>query len=187
MRVGANPTPVPARRPFEAAHQLMLADTPRACGASRSNRPHQSRQLFGRGPVLRGYLLLVLLVACSHSPALPERYQALLEAGQPQQILKEYSRPELVRQAPALFPYHANFGKLNLYCDEPFPPEQGAAILAEVKRRLSASTLYRPDDTHSAFVCNERWREEYYLNGAGKLGGLNYFPTQPSSVPPAAA
>ncbi|MGE0489532.1 MAG: hypothetical protein AB7S38_09990 [Vulcanimicrobiota bacterium] len=120
---------------------------------------------------------MLFLVACSRPPALSERYQALVKAGQPQQILSEYSRPDLVRQAPVLFPYHVDFGKLHLYSDEPFPPERGAAILAEVKRRLAASPLYHPEDTHSAFVCNERWREEYYLNGAGKLAGLNYFPT----------
>ena len=51
----------------------------------------------------------------SENPDLKRRYSELLEAGKPEQVLKEFSNEELVRSAGVLFDHHVSHGSLYLY------------------------------------------------------------------------
>lgn len=112
----------------------------------------------------------------SKTSPLESRYQELLAQGKPEQITSEFGSEELVRQAAALFPQHEQRGNLHLHSDREFASADGQRILELVEAKLLASPLYDPSLTHRVFLCHDAWREEFFLKGSGRLGGLNYWP-----------
>lgn len=91
-------------------------------------------------------------------------------------VVDEYGLDALALHAPALFEHHIALENLHLYSDEPFEKKAGTDVLEKVKKKLQASPIYQSEHSHSAFICNSQWREELFLRGSGRLGGLNYFP-----------
>ena len=105
------------------------------------------------------------------------RYAELQEKGHPQAISQEFVLAELVKEAPAMFDYETSYGNLSLYSDQPFDKTKAINILIDVDQRLKTSPIFDKNVVHRAFICNETWREELFLQGAGRIGGLNHFPT----------
>lgn len=106
------------------------------------------------------------------------RYLELKAAGTPERVLKEFTAEELVKGAPALFEYHAQHGRLHLYSDRPFQEKNALEILTEVDRRLSRSPMYERKE-NAAFICNDPWKENFFLRSSQKIGGDNHYPTAP--------
>lgn len=75
-----------------------------------------------------------------------------------------------------LFPYRADYLNLNLYSDEPFEPGAGVEVLKKVYVKLSASPLFDPEKSHSAFVCQRRWRQILFFNRHYGVGGVSDWP-----------
>jgi hypothetical protein len=107
------------------------------------------------------------------------RYRELSESGTPENILDEYSLDELVKEAPALFGYHVKYKNLHLYSDRPFEQSDAINILIDVHARLADSPIYSDSRDWSAFVCNDTWKEDFYLGGAGRIGGRAYLRAAP--------
>ncbi len=134
--------------------------------------------------------LAVLLTSCAGPEAagtpspqreshdIRSRFAELAAAGTPEKITAEFSREDLVREAPVLFEYHLQHGPLHLYTDRPFQEENGKQILTEVEKRLQRSPLYR-GEKNAAFICNDPWKEDFFLRGSKKIGGDNHYPMAP--------
>ena len=109
--------------------------------------------------------------------ALARRYEELVAENREKEILDEFEREELVKEAQAIFSHGVTYKNLGLYSDLRFDEEKGMEVLKSVHTKLSASSIFDPEEEHRAFLCQRDWTEEYFLNGAGRLGGLCYFPT----------
>ena len=74
--------------------------------------------------------------------------------------------------------FHASVGanNLTLYSDQPFSQEAGKHVLDLVAKKLSASPLYLPQQSHMAFICNARWRQRLFFNRNYGVGGVNQYP-----------
>ena len=75
-----------------------------------------------------------------------------------------------------LFPHHVSEGRLALYADEPFDPEAGRRLLADIEARIGASPLRPGDGVHRIFVAATPWRERLTFLWSYGAGGLNYYP-----------
>jgi len=131
-------------------------------------------------------ILLFLLLGCDpvrhhqvSSADFHSRFQALSQSGIPEQIAQEFSLEVLVKEAPALFPYHTKYKNLHLYSDHPFKDVDAIPILVEVHHRLSDSPIYDEKRARSAFICNDEWKEELFLGSKGKIGGRAYLRAAP--------
>lgn len=107
--------------------------------------------------------------------AIQKRWRELSEHGTPEKIVDEFALDDLILEAPSLFPHHVDWEGLSLYSDRPFEPTAGVEILRNIRARLQYSPLFNPEQRHSAFICNDEWREKLYLSGADRYGGLNYY------------
>lgn len=104
------------------------------------------------------------------------RFAQLSVEGTPQKITQEFDRDQLIAVAEELFVYSVTRKNLTLYSDQEFDRGKAAEVLTEVERRLKASPIYDENQSHHGFICNENWRNEFFMQGTGKYGGLNYFP-----------
>lgn len=133
--------------------------------------------------VTRLFILVVLVCGCAVQETRTEdvatRYEELRRLGTPEKIVEEFSRDSLVREAPLFFPYHASYKGLHLYSDCPFEQAQAIPILVEVHLRLSDSPIFESGRDRSAFICNDEWKEEFFLGGLGKIGGRAYLRAAP--------
>jgi hypothetical protein len=78
--------------------------------------------------------------------------------------------------AQAIFPYSVEVGRLSLNSDQPFDPDAGRALLADVERRISSSELDVPGQTHRIIIANDDWRRRITFLWSYGAGGLNYYP-----------
>ena len=104
------------------------------------------------------------------------RFAELSVQGKPEKITQEFDRDQLISVAEDLFNYSVSHKNLTLYSDQEFDRDKAAEVLTEVERRLKASPIYDENQSHQGFICNETWRNEFFMQGTGKYGGLNYFP-----------
>jgi hypothetical protein len=65
---------------------------------------------------------------------------------------------------------------LTLYSDQSFSPEAGKKVLEIVLAKLETSPLFSPQQHHTAFICNARWRQRLFFNRNYGVGGVNYYP-----------
>jgi hypothetical protein len=72
-----------------------------------------------------------------------------------------------------LFVYKYSTEGLNLYCDDPIPPEAGR-VLSDVHGRLKKSPLDEGRPTQNIFICNHRWRYLLLTNINAGGGGVAY-------------
>jgi hypothetical protein len=77
--------------------------------------------------------------------------------------------------AQAFYPYHQAEGRLALYTDRPFAPDDARRLLDDVETRLRRSPL---DDgrRHSIFIANTAWRRQLGFLTAGGAAGINWEP-----------
>lgn len=104
------------------------------------------------------------------------RFAQLSIQGKPEKITQEFNRDQLIAVAEDLFDYSVTDKNLTLYSDQEFDRDKALEVLAEVEQRLKASPIYDEHQPHHGFLCNEPWRDEFFMQGTGKYGGLNYFP-----------
>jgi hypothetical protein len=83
----------------------------------------------------------------------------------------------LLLSAPQPF-FHTSVSarNLTLYSDRPFTQDAGRQALALVEAKLAKSPLYKAEQTHLIFICNERWRQRIFFNYKYGAGGVNYYP-----------
>lgn len=75
-----------------------------------------------------------------------------------------------------LFAHTVAQGRLELLSDEPFDPEAGRRLLADVEARISRSPLDQRDGSHRIVVVNTAWRHRLTFLGYEGAGGLNRYP-----------
>src|SRR5215469_7613072 len=75
-----------------------------------------------------------------------------------------------------LFHWSVGAANLTLYSDRAFDEEAGKRVLEMARAKLSASPLYSADESHSAFICNARWRQRLFFTRHYGVGGVNYYP-----------
>ncbi|OKO70489.1 hypothetical protein [Bradyrhizobium sp. AS23.2] len=83
----------------------------------------------------------------------------------------------LARPQP-LFAYSVHSGRLPLYSDAPFEPDDGIRVLADIERRISSAPAEIADahSSYRVFIVNAEWRRRLtFLNNYG-AGGVNYYP-----------
>jgi hypothetical protein len=72
-----------------------------------------------------------------------------------------------------LFAYHASYGNITIYSDQPIPP-QVTPILEDVESRLAKSPLNDPALQHRIFLCSTAARFSFFANYNYRVGGVNY-------------
>lgn len=65
---------------------------------------------------------------------------------------------------------------LELYSDQPFLIAAGERVLEAADAKLARSPLYAPEQVHSVFICNARWRQRLFFTYQYGVGGVNYYP-----------
>jgi hypothetical protein len=80
----------------------------------------------------------------------------------------------IVAYPEPLFAYHLQQGRLELWSDRPFEEEAGRRVLADVERRLSASSLNRPGERFRIFTASEPWRRRLVFLWNDGAGGVAY-------------
>src|SRR5690348_10420322 len=78
-----------------------------------------------------------------------------------------------------LFSYSVRANNLVLHSDLPFSEAAARNILQLAAKKLERSPLYSPQQPHSVFVCNARWRQMLLFNKDYGVGGVAQYPVTP--------
>src|ERR1700754_598760 len=75
-----------------------------------------------------------------------------------------------------LFAYHLEQGRLQIWSDRPFDPDQGRRVLADIERRVAQSAFTFGGGTHRIFIANAEWRRRLVFLWNYGAAGVNYYP-----------